>query len=421
MVWISGPGGCGKVTLVAQYLEIRSLPALWYKVEEGDSDRNRVREFSSRLTSPTVVVFTDVHTAGTIPDFLEALPEGSRIIVLSREPLPSDLGYLRSRGLVAEITWRDLRLTMEEAAGIAVHNKIGMSEDEIQRLHTHTNGWIAGFILHLKHGSQPNDATFTEPSEIAPATALPLTINTLGRFELVRYGEPLRFSRKAPKRVLELLKFLVAQGGRPVHPDDIISAIWPEALGDTAQNSFTIALHRLRRLLGSGHLLQVEDGTVSLDRRHVRVDAWEFEELLAAARESLGRGEEATAIALIRRAVALYRGHFLPQDSDKPWSVAYRDRLRGKFTHNMGAVCRYLETCGEVHQAIACYQDGLQIDHLSEAFYQQLMLCYLKAGLHAEAAVVYDCCRKNLAINLTIAPSLKTTEIYRMITARQTL
>jgi two-component SAPR family response regulator len=86
----------------------------------------------------------------------------------------------------------------------------------------------------------------------------------------------------------------------------------------------------------------------------------------------------------------------------------------------MGAVCRYLETCGEVHQAISCYQDALQIDQLSEAFYQQLMLCYHQAGLHAEAAVVYDCCRKNLAINLTIAPSPKTTEIYRMITARQT-
>jgi two-component SAPR family response regulator len=310
---------------------------------------------------------------------------------------------------------------MEEAAGIAVHNKIGMSEDELQRLHTQTNGWVAGFILLLKHGNQPMDTTLSELSECAPATPLPLTIYTLGRFELMRYGEPLRFSRKAPKRVLELLKFLVAQGGRPVHPDDVISAIWPEAYGDAAQNSFTIALHRLRHLLGSGHLLQVEDGTVSLDRRHVRVDAWEFEELLAAARESLSREDEATAIALIRRVVALYRGHFLPLDSDKPWSVAYRDRLRGKFSHNMGAVCRYLETCGEVHQAISCYQDGLQIDHLSEAFYQQLMLCYHHAGLHAEAAVIYDCCRKNLAVDLAIAPSPKTVEIYRMISARQTL
>jgi LuxR family maltose regulon positive regulatory protein len=178
MVWISGPGGSGKSTLVAQYLEIRSLPALWYPSEEDDYDRNRVREFFSHLTSPSVVVFTDVNTAGTIPDFLEALLEGIKIIVISRAPLPSGLDHLRLRGLVDEITWRDLRLTLEEAAGIAALHKKNMREEEIQRLHTQTNGWIAGFILHLKHGSQPNDATFTEPSEIAPATALPLTINT---------------------------------------------------------------------------------------------------------------------------------------------------------------------------------------------------------------------------------------------------
>jgi ATP/maltotriose-dependent transcriptional regulator MalT len=41
VVWISGPGGGGKSTLVAQYLELRSLPALWY---QGDSGQNRVRE-----------------------------------------------------------------------------------------------------------------------------------------------------------------------------------------------------------------------------------------------------------------------------------------------------------------------------------------------------------------------------------------
>jgi DNA-binding SARP family transcriptional activator len=47
------------------------------------------------------------------------------------------------------------------------------------------------------------------------------------------------------------------------------------------------------------------------------------------------------------------------------------------------------------------------------------MLCYHQVGLHAEAAVTYQTCRKNLALHLGIAPSPRTEDIYRMITGHK--
>ncbi len=38
VTWISGPGGSGKTTLVASYLDARKLPCLWYRLDEGDAD-----------------------------------------------------------------------------------------------------------------------------------------------------------------------------------------------------------------------------------------------------------------------------------------------------------------------------------------------------------------------------------------------
>ncbi|MDY0040515.1 MAG: hypothetical protein RBS57_09405, partial [Desulforhabdus sp.] len=38
ILWITGPPGSGKTTLMASWLEARQMHSLWYQVDEGDSD-----------------------------------------------------------------------------------------------------------------------------------------------------------------------------------------------------------------------------------------------------------------------------------------------------------------------------------------------------------------------------------------------
>ncbi len=38
VVWISAPGGAGKTSLVASWLQQRKLKTLWYQVDAGDGD-----------------------------------------------------------------------------------------------------------------------------------------------------------------------------------------------------------------------------------------------------------------------------------------------------------------------------------------------------------------------------------------------
>lgn len=38
ILWVSGPAGSGKTTLISSYIESQQLPCLWYKVDANDID-----------------------------------------------------------------------------------------------------------------------------------------------------------------------------------------------------------------------------------------------------------------------------------------------------------------------------------------------------------------------------------------------
>ena len=37
-IWLAGPPGSGKTTLVADYLNSLNQPCIWYRVDQGDAD-----------------------------------------------------------------------------------------------------------------------------------------------------------------------------------------------------------------------------------------------------------------------------------------------------------------------------------------------------------------------------------------------
>src|SRR3989344_2110815 len=125
----------------------------------------------------------------------------------------------------------------------------------------------------------------------------PLQIYTLGRFSVSRGLEPIRFTRKAQHRPLQLLKALIAFGGREVATDQLAVAMWPESEGDMAYNAFEITLHRLRRLIGIDKALVLSNGLLILANPQCLVAVRAVEQQIPAApdrrRASMGKNRPA--------------------------------------------------------------------------------------------------------------------------------
>jgi LuxR family maltose regulon positive regulatory protein len=251
----------------------------------------------------------------------------------------------------------------------------------------------------------------------------PFRVHTLGRFRLEKGDREVTFTGKGQRKPLELLKALVANGGRQVSDAALAEAVWPRIEGDSAHRSFTTNLHRLRKLLGEDRALPLAEGKLSLDGNYVWVDTWAFEQATMQIEQMLrdprGRAKPEHLAGLSERMLALYSGPFLAHEPDASWSLAMRDRLRARFVRTIGALGRHWEQAGEAERALALYERALESDDLAESFYRGLMQCHAALGRRAEAVEVFSRCRKTLAARLAVEPSPETRAIYEsLVTAR---
>ncbi len=247
----------------------------------------------------------------------------------------------------------------------------------------------------------------------------PVTIYSVGRFDLLHDGEPVKSSRKTQRKPLELLKALVSLGPEPVGEETLSELLCPESDGDAVYTSLKVTLHRLRKLIGNGSVIRFQEGRIFIDRRYVWVDAWAFEQAYAIAKEEWNKGNDDEAVRFLEKALLLYRGEFLAGEREREWMFTMRDRLRDKYIHIIRMLAQRSEIRCEFQKAMDIYNRGLEIDPLAEEFYQGLMACCNNLGARSEALNVYRRCEKILTIRSKTAPSDQTKQIFMRILQRK--
>ena len=241
-----------------------------------------------------------------------------------------------------------------------------------------------------------------------------LKVFTFNRFGMVIEGAPVLFSGKVQQKPINMLKALIALGGRNITEEQVTELLWPDAEGDVAHQSFATTLHRLRKLVGNDRVVVLSEGKIALNPLYCWVDVWAFERLagqICDDRPGQPLPPE-RVLALSERALSIFNGQFMAGESDLAWTIPMRERLRSKLLRVISRACQILEEQGDMAKAVHFYQKGLDCDELIEEFYQRLMSCYQKMGNRGEAISTYNRCKMVLS-RLGVAPSPAIEAAYQ--------
>lgn len=264
----------------------------------------------------------------------------------------------------------------------------------------------------MRNRNQPGPASDDERS---------VRIYTLGRFSVHSNLHSMAKQQSRHHRPFELLQALIAFGGRAVHEEVLSQALWPDAEGDSARNAFDVTVHRLRRVFGIKSLVITHDRHLTLNSNIAWVDAWEFEQLVNRSERLLAHVKDPATmhqLALCGEDLfTLYQGGFLEREPVRPWALTLRERLRSKLMRHIIDVGQAWEAAKEWQRAIRIYRKGLEIDPLTEALYQRLIVCLRDSGQIAEAMATFHQCRNVLADQFQIQPSPKTLELSASLQA----
>lgn len=253
-------------------------------------------------------------------------------------------------------------------------------------------------------------------SDPFPSAQPRLKIYTLGRFALVLDGEPLSLNGKVQKRPLDLLKALVALGGRQISDEKLAATIWPDADGDAAHTNFHTTLHRLRKVIGASAVI-VKNGMVSLDDHYCWTDIWSFERALSQLDVMVTQAPIDAEVfsTTLEQAAALYQGHFLERDTDQHWSLFLRDKLRNRYLQTLRLAMGVIAKSSGCAAVLRWHTKAIEVSPLGEEYYFNYMACLAAQDLRAQALSVYDQCQAMLISGLGMTPSQKTLTLVQQI------
>ncbi len=220
-------------------------------------------------------------------------------------------------------------------------------------------------------------------------------------------------------RLRVLLIRLALGAGLSVPAERLAEDLWPRDRPADVANALQALVSRLRQAAGKD-TIGYRSGGYRLELDPGEIDACVFEQRVSAGRAAVASGDPARGAALLREALALWRGDALADAADWPFAAGPASRLdEARLAAIEDAVDAELRL-GRGPELVAEVTELAAANPLRERLCGLLMRALYAAGRQADALQTYADIRHTLADQLGVDPSPALAAIHLAILRGET-
>ena len=234
------------------------------------------------------------------------------------------------------------------------------------------------------------------------------------------------------RKAIGLLSYLLIESGHAHSREFLLGLLWPDLPTPAAQNNLRVTWAHLQKALGTS--ASDEQPYLIGDRLTLRFNQRSDHELDVAGFSTLTEACRlhphpdphtcAECAARLTQALELVRGEFMEEfslgdcEQFEDWLLIQREQFRVQVTSALEQLAEFHEHAGQLAEAERAIRRLLGYEPLRESAYRQLMRVLARADRRNAALDVYETCRRMLATELGLTPSVETVMLAEQIRAR---
>lgn len=246
-----------------------------------------------------------------------------------------------------------------------------------------------------------------------------LEVRMLGGFSMIYQEKELFLGKKQTSRVMRMLQALLFAGPEGMAREQLLEDLFGSEFEGEPSNNLSVTACGLRKLLKESRLAG-EDLIHTGKGRYwfggnleVQVDAHIFEALA----EKANTGSEEEKIQLLRKALKIYKGHFLPALSGEGWVTEAGARYQHMYYNCMEEIRTLLTKRREYEELFALCGRAASLYPLGEWRVWQ-MECLLSLGRPKDALALYNQTASGYFSELDGTPPERVTEFFQKMSGQ---